>query len=1052
MKYANFEIELQPNKLLKNIKLAGVQLNLFKLTNVDTPLTNVHVKKADKYYTLLSNENQVQLAKYENGLVYQGKVADINLEFTVSFKFTKTNTIFVDVELSEALATIFATDIGLGDDNVGDKSTYNSQYIDNKVFADKTIAMRRTSRTATGFPYGQYGSFNQIESYVTEGYDFLGLSYKYDRTIKGLKAKNLVSRARNYELAFAALEIAPSLTSTFYIYVEPNRESAIEQQYPETELKASYTQFEYVGHPLISKIDYETLELVNGIEYSDEEISKLYQVQITKQIIDGQIGSFFTEEHAHVVLPVKEKQTERTHAHIITTGNQTFINDTTFVSSNYMNGVFSAQNAVGNTQFNQLNRNVLSSLYVAKLEGMRFVLQTETGFQLLNMPSVYEMGFNYAKWIYQLADKQIEVVAYTDELAPQLVIKFESTQPVHLFAVDKLMDVMTRDEQVVALKADSFQAQKLPNLKYEYHLENGKFTNAMFGEVNTVIEFEGQTSGQIIIVGSKNELPQARMIDFETAKAKYAAYYESLLGGLKLEVAGLESDNITSYNHLIHWYVHNGLIHFATPHGVEQHGGAAWGTRDVCQGPVELFSSLGRYEEVRAILLRVFDNQFIEDGNWPQWFMFDEYENIRPYDAHGDIIVWPIKALADYLVETNDLSILEEECGYYSYEEKRSEIRETVFEHVVREINYIKANFLEGTHISSYGEGDWDDTLQPANSNLRKYMASGWTVPLTHQAFKTFGQVIANYQPKLSQEVLTIAEKIKNDYQNIMIKDGVAAGFIYREPNREVEYMLHPSDTKTGIKYRLLPINRSIISGVFNEEQIKKHLQIIDEHLLCPDGVRLMDAPAPYVGGVSKIFQRAETASTVGREISLQYVHAHIRYIEAMAKIGAAKRVYNGLNVVSPFNIHNTVKNANIRQANAYYSSSEGDFDNRYQYAEDFYKLKNGDITVKSGWRIYSSGPGIYLKQLISAFLGFKQLNQQQVIDPVICECLDGLTVTKTIAGKQVKIKYKTAQTGCKLNGEQVSFERVSETYRQGGYIIDPTVLNNGDILEIGLK
>ena len=38
-----------------------------------------------------------------------------------------------------------------------------------------------------------------------------------------------------------------------------------------------------------------------------------------------------------------------------------------------------------------------------------------------------------------------------------------------------------------------------------------------------------------------------------------------------------------------------------------------------------------------------------ETGDWPQWFMLDPYRQIRDRHSHGDVIVWPLKALCDYL-------------------------------------------------------------------------------------------------------------------------------------------------------------------------------------------------------------------------------------------------------------------------------------------------------------------------------------------------------------------------------------------------------------------
>ncbi len=44
---------------------------------------------------------------------------------------------------------------------------------------------------------------------------------------------------------------------------------------------------------------------------------------------------------------------------------------------------------------------------------------------------------------------------------------------------------------------------------------------------------------------------------------------------------------------LFPWLAHNAMIHLTVPHGLEQYTGAAWGTRDVCQGPVEFLLALG---------------------------------------------------------------------------------------------------------------------------------------------------------------------------------------------------------------------------------------------------------------------------------------------------------------------------------------------------------------------------------------------------------------------------------------------------------------------------
>src|SRR6185369_16153073 len=112
--------------------------------------------------------------------------------------------------------------------------------------------------------------------------------------------------------------------------------------------------------------------------------------------------------------------------------------------------------------------------------------------------------------------------------------------------------------------------------------------------------------------------------------------------------------DVARLREIVPWYVHDALVHYLAPRGLEQYSGGGWATRDVCQGPVELLLGLGMAEPARDILLRVFANQN-PDGDWPQWFMFFERErNIRPADSHGDIVFWPILALAQWLLRTED--------------------------------------------------------------------------------------------------------------------------------------------------------------------------------------------------------------------------------------------------------------------------------------------------------------------------------------------------------------------------------------------------------------
>ena len=100
-----------------------------------------------------------------------------------------------------------------------------------------------------------------------------------------------------------------------------------------------------------------------------------------------------------------------------------------------------------------------------------------------------------------------------------------------------------------------------------------------------------------------------------------------------------------------------------------------------------------------------------------------------------------------------------------------------------------------------------------------------------------------------------------------------------------------------------------------------------------------------------------------------------------------------------------------------YFSSSEGAFDDRYEYARDFHLLKTGDIPVKGGWRLYSSGPGIYLHQLISNILGIRFSQKGLILDPVITDQLVDCTLDYDNAWKLlVSVRLAAQCTDARVN------------------------------------
>jgi cellobiose phosphorylase len=211
------------------------------------------------------------------------------------------------------------------------------------------------------------------------------------------------------------------------------------------------------------------------------------------------------------------------------------------------------------------------------------------------------------------------------------------------------------------------------------------------------------------------------------------------------------------------------------------------------------------------------------------------------------------------------------------------------------------------------------------------------------------------------------------------------------------ELLLHPADRRTGVRYSLLPMTQATLGALFTPQQAQHHLGLIRKHLRFPDGVRLMDRPLAYHGGPQTLFQRAESAAFFGREIGLMYIHAHLRYAQAMAVLGEAQDMWDALLLANPIAVTERLSRATLRQRNAYFSSSDAAFRDRYQACEEWQRVRDGTIAVDGGWRIYSSGPGLYVNVLIAHALGVRRQFGVRIVRPCLPAPLRGLRLEWTL-------------------------------------------------------
>ncbi len=1078
----------------------GIMLNGFHGNSKDGSPNNIYLRiykeNSVTAYPLLGIRSRSKLEKGNTSLKFTGIVGGISYE--VIF-YAKESVWFWEIALNgngETVDLLYGQDIGVASSGaVLTNELYAAQYLGHSIFSSDngyTICSRQNQDQGGSYPYLRQGSLGaSVIHYSTDGMQFFQTSYK-DTDIPAALTQDLPDINYQFEFSYTAFQTEKfNLNSgkklAFYGFAAENHPDAITSLEYDAEIKSAYQALE---EDIYTPCPFVTLKKEFGTTYSSpalspEAIDALFPSRILEERSGEKLLSFFTKDHSHIVTKEKELHMERPHGTIFISCpgeleeesiNGKWTDAKGAISSTaYMYGLFNGQTVLGNTSFHKFLSTPRGLLNIQKNCGQHLYIKLDGTYRLLTLPALFEMGMNYASWYYVLEDDLLKITSYTAAHKPYVVLDVTSQK-------EKSYDFILTNQMVLGENEHTKEVSfaEIPHglhftgisteyeaLSYSMFLSGAKwqtsddrifFEDGISRDDTFITITMNETSNfQCIIAGSLNgeDSLSVPTIDFETEKAAALDYYRNLNGGFKLSLDRKEENTrIDILNETAWWYTHNAMIHFASPHGLEQPGGAAWGTRDVCQGPMEYFLMTQNYDLAGKVLLNIFSHQSHSNGEWPQWFMFDRY-TMDAGECHGDVIFWPLKCIGDYLEASGDYALLQREIPYKDLANEQY----TLLHHIKRAFEAVKLRFIGSTGLITYAGGDWDDTLQPVDPKMREHLVSSWTVALAFQTLRRLGTMLKETDSNFADKLSESSQKIADDFKSLLIKDGIIPGFVQYD-NNEITYMLHPVDQETSINYRLLPMTRSIIAELVSPEQAKINMQTIDKELKFPDGVHLMNRPARYNGGVSKLFKRAEQAANVGREISLEYTHAHIRYLEACAKIGDSSTAWDSLFTINPILIQESVPSACLRQSNLYFSSSDGNFTDRYDFAENFDKLKTGSIAVKGGWRLYSSGPGIYLNQLISNILGVRFLADSLIIDPVLPDCLDGLKLHFNCFNRDLEFCYHISEkSGNKNNltnnrisvsidGTPVSGEAILNPYREGGIRVKKELLEkaNGQI------
>jgi len=1079
------------NGSLKCIEADPVRISMKAARLFSGPGSNLFLRKKSvpiEYIALLGPESNSRFLASGEGFVARGEWEGIAYacflqlsEKSLSWQWRIEITNGPDE--SPELDIIYVQDAGLKQITDGlINEYYISQYLERRILEDKehgsVICCRQNMKEAGGNPWLMLACGKKAVAAGTDGMQFYGRRFRESGVPEGLLAGRLGGEYAGESSVLSLQEKAFTLkpwevhSSAFIGSYLPDHPDATSDE-DLNRLAGLLKEFgDGVSVPRLSPMKtparniFDTAGFLPVDDLGEQELAAFFGTERRHaEMENGRLLSFFCGQDRHVVLREKELLADRPHAHIMQAGAGYAPDENMVSTTSFAFGVFNSHLPQGNTNFNSLLSVCNSPFNLGKESGQRIFAGISGRQYMLGVPSAFEMGLNHCRWIYKYGEYCFQVRSWTSKRAPLVNMDFcvLSGGNVDLLITHdfdplngwNVIQGSIPGEFVALPRPGSMISGKFPKAQFRI-IVNGVHTDyeacgdeALYADKNSrgdslfilkikdtgsfCMSFVAEVYRQINAAGVENADSQ-----FFSDCADARSAWQELSLNLLLKPDHID---ISAIREILPWYGMNALIHFLTPYGLEQFSGAAWGTRDIAQGPFDLLLSMEKYEVARKVLCIIFSNQNA-GGGWPQWWMFDSYREVRADSSHGDIFYWCIIALSNYIRVTGDLRILDEVLPYYHENGAAHAEKMPLSEHIERLVRMIRDSFIPGTPLVPFGGGDWNDSLQPVSKELAGRMISTWTIEMNYQAFEQYGRVYElSGNTSKAGELKEICRRIKADFNKYLVRDGVVAGYGLAEKDGSISLLLHPSDDKTNVHYSILPMNRGIISGIFSKEQAVFHQDLIEQKLKGPDGARLMDRPLKYKGGIQTFFQRAESSTFFGREIGLMYIHEHIRYAESLARTGRAEEFLLALRQANPVAYRDVVPCGDIRQANCYYSSSDVAFKSRYEADQKYDEIRTGSITLRGGWRVYSSGPGIYIGLIVSRLLGLRVEPGCIFVDPVIPHSLDGLSASMQFMGHPVTFNYSVKE-GCFsprsifVNGKSMVFNYEDNKYRKGGAVI----------------
>ena len=712
---SGIRVEFNANGSIRRMDHGDIMLNLSLGNEAEGGLANIHLRRLGNVVETIPLLGPGSPASYqtdERGLFAFGKWGEIVFRLRLVLAESATAW-FWHVELENTgnsaitCDLIHTQDIALAHYGaIRLNEYYVSQYVDHTPLEHLkrgcAVASRQNQSMGGRCPWTVIGSLGRGVAYATDALQIHGLvtraGGKPIALASGLPGKRLQHEHSMVSIQDKPIELAPGAKagSGFFGWFEADKQTATSAD-DVKKIEAALALPEAVppawptltGNSQPAESLFTSAPLLESLCLDESAVAAFFtDAPRHAEREDGCLFSFFTGKRSHVVLKTKELKVLRPHGHLLRSGGSLIPDESALTSTAWMNGVFHSMVTQGHVSINRFLSTCHTYLGLFRSHGQRVFVEINGTWHLLDVPSAFEMSPDSCRWIYKHRDGLIEVVSTAPDDKHELRLSLtvlEGPPARFLFSHHVAINgddgsvaipvIREPDGNGILARAipDSDVGRRFPEGGFLITPSGGKLIEKIGGDELLFADGISRKQPFLCIVTSPSRtaglVMEGRLVECGVAQTE--AFWDSIGAGVRIHaprtspLAGA-ADRAAE---ILPWFIHNALVHYLSPRGLEQYSGGGWGTRDVCQGPVELLLALGRFESIRDLLCRVFRQQNT-DGDWPQWFMFfDRERNIRPGDSHGDIVYWPVLALAQYLTATGDAGLLDESLPFFHPEQ-----------------------------------------------------------------------------------------------------------------------------------------------------------------------------------------------------------------------------------------------------------------------------------------------------------------------------------------------------------------------------------------------